>query len=732
MANELLIEIGCEEIPATWLPQLTSQIASRLGFRLEEMRLRNEGAIESFSTPRRLTCRVPALAKRQVKLDELVMGPPVSAAFNPDGNPTPAAIGFARKHQVEVSELESHQTSKGAYLAHHVRRSGRAAVDVIPEVFALVLRDLTFPKQMRWDASLDDGRGEFLFGRPIRWLLLLYGGRVVPFVIRRTLETAVGGVREVRSGNITHGHRFMAPHGQNEDQAITVSNFDDYRAQLLEHNVVIDRDERVRRIHLGLEAGARALGGRVSKLASMKSSLLDEVPDLVECPMVVAGQFPEEFLTLPQEVLTTTMIHHQHYFPVVDESGVLAAGFLAVVNIEVTQPEVIARNSERVLKARLRDASFFWESDRAGSLESRVERLSTVMFHKKLGSYLEKTKRVSELAEWITAEVFKHPGLAKNARMAGWLCKADLTSDMVKELTELEGTMGGIYAREDGLPEAVWKAVYFHYLPVGVDFEARPSNKELGEAAVTWAAVSLADKLDSVVGMFIAGEHPTGSRDPLGLRRQTQGAIRILTDLPAFTGMEHRIKLGPLLDKAAALYGSVGEPMAAVQAFVADRLKYLLEQRDFDTRNIRAVVHRSIQELSPLESIRTLEALKQLAGSEALLIVARLLKRAKNITRDITNPVPMASIQAHLTEPAERALAAELTKREPRVEAAITAGKHGAALDEIAGLGPVVTTYFDEILVNAEDPVVRKARLALVAHLRDLILRLADLSEIVT
>ena len=731
MTRELLIEIGCEEIPASWLPGLTAQMARHLQRRLEDVRLAVEGPVESYSTPRRLTSRVAALADRQSDLEALVTGPPVSAAFTPHGTPTPAATGFAKKHGVEVATLERHETSKGTYLVYRLRESGGPAGDVLPGVLGGLLRDLEFPKRMHWDAYLDDGHGELLFGRPIRWLVLLYGGRSLPFVIRRRPAAASAGVREVRAGAETYGHRFMAPATDVPGQAVVVSGFEDYRARLLAHHVVLDRDERAARIRAGLEAGARALGGRVSEPAPTASSLLDELPDLVEFPTVVAGRFPEEFLVLPDEVLTTTMIHHQHYVPVVDEAGTLISGFLAVANIEVAEPTVIARNSESVLTARLRDASFFWEADRAVTLESRVERLSTVMFHKALGSYLEKAERVAALAEWITAEAFERPAIAGHARTAGRLCKADLATDMVKELPELQGTMGGIYAREDGLPEPVWKAIYYHYLPVGVEADAPPSREQLGDAAVTWAAVSLADKLDSVVGMFTAGERPTGSRDPLGLRRQTQGAIKILADLPALTGLEHRLTLGPLLARAAQAYGGLGDADEVVHAFVADRLVFLLEQRGFDVRSVRAVVHGGAAACSPLEAVRTLEALERMAGSEALLAVAGLLKRAKNITRDIDRPASLADLTGRLREPAERALSAELAVRSPRVAQAIASGDHDAALTQIAALGPVVTTFFDEILVNAEDHEVRAARLALVATVRDLILRLADLSEIV-
>ena len=728
MDRELLIEIGCEEIPASWLPGLTQQVARHLDARLKEFRLTTGGHAEGYSTPRRLTARVPKLAERQADFEELVTGPPVSAAFKPDGTATPAATGFAKKYGVEVTALEKHETPKGTYLAYRVRQRGKATVDVLADVLGGLLRDLTFPKQMRWDAYLDDGKGELVFARPIRWLMLMYGGRVVPFVIRRT-ELAQGPtVQDVRTGSNTYGHRFLTTSGR-AGRAIKVKTFEDYQARLLENFVILDRGERESKIRRELEMHARKLGGSVSGLVAAHSALLQEVPDLVEYPSVVAGHFPVEFLQLPEEVLTTTMIHHQHYFPVVDDEGKLKPAFLAVTNMQSEKPEIIARNSERVLTARLRDARFFWDEDRKATLESRIERLSTILFHKKLGTYKEKAERVASFAAWIATEAFARPAVAAHAEQAGRLCKADLASDMVRELTELQGTMGGIYAREEGLPEEVWKAIYFHYLPIGVEPDAPPSRQQLGSAAISWAAVSLADKLDSVVGMFVAGERPTGSRDPLGLRRQAQGAVKILADLPELTDLKAPVELGTLLARAAEPFGGYGDASAPLFTFMGDRLAYLLEQRGHDVRAVRAVMHAGVEHLSPLEARRKLDALAQLTGSEALLGVAALLKRVKNITRGVSSDVPAGTITAALSEPAELALWSELESRAPAIRTAAAAGDYRDAFAGIAALQPSVAKFFDDVLVMAEDATVRAARLALVATLRDLILGIADISE---
>jgi len=411
----------------------------------------------------------------------------------------------------------------------------------------------------------------------------------------------------------------------------------------------------------------------------------------------------------------------------------LKPAFLAVTNTEPEKPEVIARNAERVLAARLRDARFFWDEDRKATLESRVDRLSTILFHKKLGSYREKADRIAALARWIALVAFEQPeAIARDAEEAGRLCKADLGTDMVRELTELQGTMGGIYAREEGQSESVWKAIYFHYLPIGVEVDAPPSRVQLGAAAVTWAAVSLADKLDSVVGMFTAGERPTGSRDPLGLRRQAQGAVRILADLPEMTGLQTRLGLGPLLARAAEPFGGHGDSSAPLLSFIADRLGYLLDQRGYDVRNVRAVLHGGIEGVSPLDARLKLEALSDMSRSEALMGVATLLKRVKNITKGVESGADWAAIQTRLVDPAEQALWSQVDASASGIRSAASSGDYRKAFAGIAGLQPAVAKFFDDVLVMADDETLRQARLALVATLRDLILNIADISEIVT
>jgi len=715
--RELLLEIGTEELPASWLPGLTAQLGQALEAKLKEARLSIDEPVQTYSTPRRLIAQVGKIGERQADLEELVMGPPVSAAFK-DGVLTPAGAGFAKKQGVADDQIERITTAKGEYLGVRKHQRGKTASDVLPDVLAGVLRAMSFPKQMRWDATLADGKGELPFGRPIRWILYLYGGRVVPFIIGRTARDS--RVLDISTGANTYGHRFLTTSGR-PGRAIKVKHFDDFRKRLAENFVVLERSERHDRIVRELDAAARRRGGRVAR-ALVGHGVLDEVPDLVEYPVVVSGTFAEEFLKLPEEVLTTTMIHHQHFFPVNTDRGQLLPVFLAVLNMQPEQPEVIAHNMERVLTARLRDARFFFDADREKPLASYTDRLSTVLFHKKLGSYQEKATRVEALARWICADVFGRADLADHAAEAGRLCKADLATDMVRELTELQGTMGGIYARDDGRPEEVWKAIYFHYLPVGVDATAPPTRDQLGAAAITWAAVALADKIDTVAGMFSAGERPTGSRDPYGLRRAAQGIVRILVDLPELTGLDLRLTLGQLV-KTDGLDD-------AFWSFMIDRVRFVLDQRGSDARNVRAVTHGAPGLVSPLVARRKLESLPEFTESPDFKQLAVLFKRVKNIARSLDEAAP--GLGGTLTDPSELALEAEVNRLAPVIAAAVAAGGgYRHAFAEAAKTGPAVARFFDDVMVMAEDPKLRDARLRLLKRLEGSILQLADVSEIV-
>jgi glycyl-tRNA synthetase beta chain len=729
MDRELLLEIGCEELPASWLPALTQQLGEVVSSELRDLRLPPESPAETFSTPRRLTVRIVRISERQSDLEELVNGPPVSAAFKPDGTPTPAAAGFAAKNGVDVSALERLHTPKGDYLAFRRKQRGKAAVDVLPDVLGGALRKLSFPKAMHWDATLEDGKGDLLFGRPIRWILFLYGGRVVPFTIGRTSLAQSSQVQDVSTGAATYGHRFLTTSGR-AGRAIKVRTFDEYRARLLENFVVLERQDRHDRIAGQLDAKAQRLQGRVSRIVH-GSDLLHEVPDLVEYPSVIAGTFAHEFLELPEEVLTTTLIHHQHYFPVEGEDGKLKNAFLAVINTEPDNERTIARNAERVVTARLRDARFFWEADRKTTLESRIERLGTLLFHKKLGTYKEKAERIEKLAQLVAAQVLgADDATAQMAGQAARLAKADLTTDMVREFTELQGTMGGIYARADGLPEEVWKAIYFHYLPHGVEADAPPTKAQLGKASVTWAAVSLADKLDTLVGMFAAGEKPTGSRDPYGLRRAAQGVVKILADL-SVKSRSHPLR--ELLALASAGFETLS-PMegwrATYNEFMRERVLHLLERRGFDPQEALAVAeHWENPELA----VQRVQAVAKYRGSSDFKAMAALFKRIKNITKDADGLASQTfeELKSKLKEPAELVLADEIATRSPAIQEALLKSRFDDVMKEIVSFREPVDRFFADVMVMTDDPVLRATRLAYLVRLRQQILLFADPSAIV-
>ncbi len=738
MERELLIEIGCEELPAAWLPKLTLEFACRLEVRLSEARIAIASPPEAFSTPRRLVATVAKLSDRQGDVQEVVTGPPVAAAYNFEGAPTKAATGFARKHGSEVSELIEVDTPKGRYLAYSRHQVGAASTEVLPAVLADTLRDLSFPKQMKWDATLDDGRGELMFGRPIRWILFLFGGQVVPFEIGRTTSAESIDVAVIQSSNFTYGHRFL---GEQAGEPVKVKSFADYRAKLAERFVVLDHTERRQKIQTALLAKAEEHGGSVDFASPTLSALLNEVSDLVECPLVVEGRFDETFLELPREVLTTTMMHHQHFFPLAGPEHGLLPVFLAVTNTVQENSERVSRNAERVVAARLRDARFFWEADRKILLESRLNRLDTLLFHKRLGSYREKSVRIEKLAGWIVEKVFGRIDARADTCMAARLAKADLVTEMVGEFGELQGIMGGIYALEHQLPEPVWKAIYHHYLPVSPEPTSRPTAVDLGTGAITWAAVALADKLDTIVGLFSVGERPTGSRDPFGLRRQAHGIFRILLDLPELTGLTVRPSCDELLAAAALPFESWkadANVRGAVATFMLERLHYVLDQRGHDIRNVRAVIGATGSGVKPLEARRKLEVLPDFTESSDFKQLAMAFKRVRNIACDLSDADyneaerSQPDLNGLLTEDAERQLLAEVEARQPVIEDVIDAGEDfRRGFSEAAKFGPAVNRFFAEVFVMVDDPVIRVARLRLMKRLERLILQLADVSEIV-
>ncbi len=703
-----LIEIGTEEIPARMVRQAADDLAEALSGSLREARLDpgpdRELDVQRYATPRRLAVLALGLRERQPDRQEELIGPPVKTAYDAAGKPTRAAEGFARAQGARVDDLRRVATPRGECVMLTRTARGRAAAEVLAEIVPSLVSAMTFPKTMRW------GAGEHRFVRPIHSVLALLDERVV--------DLSIAGVR---SGRETFGHRVDG------GARLTVRRPADYLETLRAHHVLADIAARRAAIEAQLGRAASAAGGRIvpppgRAAAEGDPDLLEEVTHLVEWPTVIAGEFDAAFLDLPAEILVTSMRHHQKYFSLQDAGGRLLNRFLAVANCVGDRSGAVRRGNEWVLRARLADARFFWEEDRRHRLEEHGATLDRVTFHEKLGSYARKTARLARLVPPL-AEAFAAAGLSPNAgaaERAAALCKNDLCTQMVKEFPELEGIVGGLYARADGLPEPVAAAVYGHYLPRGGD-DPLPRTPE-------GAIVSLADRLDTQAGIFLLGIVPTGSRDPYGLRRSVQGACRIL--------MENRVRL-PLrrtLDRALDGYadpapeGAVprDQALGALLEFYRGRLQHLGETASLRPDSVRAALAASADD--PSDARLRMAALDALRARQGLEPLAQAHKRIKNILPDR----PGGTFDpAGLREEAEKALHRSLEEARPGIEAAAGRGDYLGALQQIARLGPPLERYFKDVMVMAEDPALRANRLALLRSIGELFTRVGDFSEIV-
>jgi glycyl-tRNA synthetase beta chain len=709
---ELLLEVGCEEIPAGWLADLTQQLAKRFRELAEKERL-EPARVESHSTPRRFVLRADVV-ERQGDREETVWGPSLKVARDAKGAWTGAAQGFARKSGVSPDDLQQAAKDAGSderYLFAVKKTAGRPASEVVPPLIAAALRALAFPKRMSWDAWLEDGKGAFPFGRPIRWLVLALGGEVLPFEIHELVAGARGPVL-VRSGNTTRGHRFF-PREQ-AGEPIPVRSFEELKASLFAHRVVLEAEERQGILRRQLAAGSVPLTENGVRLA-------EEWRELVEWPQVLFGAIPEEFRALPAEVLETVLVHHQKYMPIAAGDGRIAR-FAAVTNTDAdpaARAEIV-RGMERVVVARLRDAAFFLAEDLKRPLAERVNDLEGVTFHRDLGSYREKAERMARLIGAIA------PGLEDAARLA----KADLTTLMVREFPELQGVMGALYLHRQGAPAPVAAAVRWHYHPVSLEEGSAPAGALEGpEALRAFSSVSLADKLDTLAGYFGLGLAPSGSSDPFGLRRAAQGAVRVLVDFwPAGAGRPPSLRT--LVAQAVAAYGNRAKRPAAdtvreLEAFLLDRLRHLFLARGFAGDEVEAVLGAREPDAldDPAESARRLAALHRVRSeaAEDFAHLAVAFKRAKNILGD--QPPPVVD-HALLSEAAER----ELFEAVGRLGGAD--GGYEARLRSLSSLRGPVDRFFDDVLVMAEDPRVRANRLGLLGQALSLFYRIADISKL--
>jgi glycyl-tRNA synthetase beta chain len=682
MARDLLLEIGLEELPAAYIPPALDELDRALARALSEARL-EYASIRTLATPRRLAAIVAGLADRQEERKRAVTGPPARIAFDADGAPTKAATGFARSQGVDVSDLEV----VGDYVQVEVTDDARPAADVLPDCLVRVVGSIGFPKTMRW------GPAE-RFARPIRWLVALLGGDV--------LDLEYAGVRSSRE---TCGHRFWSA------GAIEVPRAEDYERLLADGLVIVDHAARRESIARGLEEVARAeCGGRYVA----DDELLGEVTHLVEYPTVFAGRFDERFLQLPRDVVVAAMKGHQRYFAVESKDGGLLPYFLCVSNTPPDHVDVIREGNERVLESRLDDALFYWAEDTRIPLDGKVDSLRNVVWLEGLGSLHDKTERIVRLSEWIAARLGEtdRSATARAARLA----KVDLVTEMVKdgkEFTELQGTMGREYALASGEPQSVAVAIYEHYLP-------RFAGDDLPATRIG-TILSIADKIDSIVGCFSAGLVPSGSQDPYALRRQAIGIVRMIDE----GGLG--LSLADLVSEAARGHGvDDGGLSASVLEFVRQRARVFYIEAGYAYDLVDAVLESSLDRLAGVRPrLTALSHFRENEDFAGLVIGAR---RVMNIVKgQPAHPYDVAS----LIEPSSRALEDARARAAGLVEKAIESGDFDRAIMELLRLRRPIDDFFDDVMVMVDDEGLRNMRLGLLAEVRRLFLRIADFARVV-
>jgi len=710
--SDFLLEIGCEEIPARMIDAASQELRQRVNDLLNRERLKASGTISCFDSPRRLAVLALGIPAAQVDVTEQITGPAMNVAFI-DGQPTPAAHAFAKKSGVGVSQLERVTTSKGEYLSAKVTKKGRGAAEILAESLPKEIASIYWPQNMYWRK-----RGE-VFVRPVRWLVAMLDEEVIP------LE-----VFGIKAGNRSRGHRILA----NRD--ISIPRAGEPYVSALRDAKVLSRGAREQQIREALDAATRTIPGARWR---EDKNLLDTVVNLTEFPFAVLGGFDPDFLGLPEEVLVTVMRDHQKYFAVEDANHKLQPHFLAVLNTDGDPQGIIRHGHERVLRARFNDARFFWEADQKHSLRERVTWLKHVTFQKDLGSYYEKTRRVQRVCSWL-AERIRDSGIAIRPGVlhkAACLSKTDLTTELVKEFTELQGIVGGLYARvqildydlKEDVRQAIATAIYDHYKPESME-DPVPRTTE-------GALLSIADKADSIAGMFALGLQPTGSKDPFALRRQANGIVKIIaeTKLP--------LNLTQLFEYAREAYrGSAAEKKfsasvdyaEAVRSFFRERLEfYLRDVLGFKYDVVNAVLVAGADDV--VDALARAEAVTQVRPSEDFESISAAFKRIKNILRQAseTQKQVAASIDSNLLrEQAERDLAAAIPQIAKKVEELRGGRRYQQALLEISRLRPAVDTFFDKVMVMVDDQHLRANRLALLQTLLKEFSTIADFSAIVT
>ena len=708
---DFLLEIGCEEIPARMIAAASEELRERVTALLTRERL-SGGEVTHFDTPRRLAVMAAGIAASQADIVEQVTGPSVNVAYK-DGQPTPAALAFAKKAGVDVAQLEKITTSKGEYIAAKVTKKGRSAAEILAEGLPKELSTIYWPKNMYWHKPNER------FVRPVRWLVALLDSETIPLEFDG-----------IRAGKTSRGHRILS------EGAVTIPHAGPAYFESLRAAKVLGRGEREHQIRKALDAAARTIPGARWR---EDKALLDTVVNLTEYPSAILGSFDPQFLALPEEVLVTVMRDHQKYFAVEDAAGKLAPHFLAVLNTDSDPQGLIRHGNERVLRARFNDARFFWETDQKKSLLERLESLKHVTFQKDLGSYFDKTQRVQRLCSWLS-EILKQSGVAVRPGVihkAVCLSKADLSTELVKEFTELQGIVGGLYARaqqlDESLPEAtrfaIADAIYDHYKPESTADDVPRSTEG--------AVLSIGDKADTIAGMFALGLVPSGSKDPFALRRQANAIVKVIAEkkLPLRLGELMRdARSGYQRSEAEKKFVDDAKFNESVATFFRERLEfYLKDVCGYAYDVVKAVLGADAEDV--VDALQRAEAVKQVLHLPEFQAIGAACKRMRNILKQAAEKgiAPAASFE-DLPNSAqeEKNLAAYVEVNGPRVEALRKKKEYGGALTLLSTAREPVDAFFDKVMVMVEDAKLRANRLALLRTLLKEFSTIADFSEIVT
>ncbi|HME33875.1 MAG TPA: glycine--tRNA ligase subunit beta [Candidatus Sulfotelmatobacter sp.] len=711
---DFLLEIGCEEIPARMIDAASEELRERVAALLSRERLAG-GEVTHFDTPRRLAVLAEGIAASQADVVEQITGPAVHVAYK-DGQPTPAAHSFAKKAGVDVAQLEKVTTAKGEYIAAKVTKKGRSAAEILAEGLPKELSTIYWSKNMYWQKPNER------FVRPVRWLVAMLDGETIPLEFD-----------SIRAGNTSRGHRILS--GTLGNDAVTIPRAGSAYFDCLRAVKVLGRGEREQQIRKALDAATRTIPGARWR---EDKALLDTVVNLTEFPSAILGSFDPQFLALPEEVLVTVMRDHQKYFAVEDAHGTLAPHFLAVLNTDSDPQGLIRHGNERVLRARFNDARFFWQTDQKKSLLERLELLKHVTFQKDLGSYFDKTQRVQRLCSWLS-EILKQGGIAVRPGVihkAACLAKTDLTTELVKEFTELQGIVGGMYARaqqlDESLPEAtrfaIADAIYDHYKPESTDDDVPRS--------IEGAVLSIGDKADTIAGMFALGLVPSGSKDPFALRRQANAIVKVIAEkkLPLRLGELMRdARTGYQKSEAEKKFVEDAKYAESVAAFFRERLEfYLRDVCGYAYDVVKAVLGADAEDV--VDAVRRAEAVKQVLHMPEFQAIGAACKRMRNILKQaeekaITPAATFKYLQDSAQE--EKNLATYVEVNGPKVEALRRKADYGDALMLLATAREPVDAFFDKVMVMVEDAKLRANRLALLRTLLREFSTIADFSEIV-